>query len=186
MISIFNPFTKIAGGRALWIGALIAILTLIISYFSHSAFDGVIDFHVAPFTSIWPYVSFYIISWLCLVLFLGLAGLVFTKTRFRWIDILGTTLLSRAPLLLIAVAAFAIPYIDNEQLRDITQIPFTAGFFIASIFSLLCIIWTVSLYYNSYRVCLNIKGAKAVWTFILALVLAEITSLIFLHSIHFK
>lgn len=186
MVFIFNPFTKIAGGKALWIGGLFAILTLAISYFSHSAFDGVIDFHVAPFTSIWPYVSFYIISWLCLVLFLGLTGLLFTKTRFRWIDILGTTLLSRAPLLLAALAAFAIPYIDKEQLSDITQIHFTAGFFIASFFSLICIIWTVALYYNSYRVCINIYGSKAVWTFILALILAEITSLVFIHSIHFK
>jgi len=186
MAFIFNPFTKIAGGKALSIGAFFALMTLAISYFSHSAFDGVIDSHVIPFISIWPYIAFYIISWLCIALFLGLAGLVFSKTRFRWIDILGTTLLSRAPLLLVSIAGFAIPYIDKDQLRDITQIPFSAGFFIASFFSLICIIWTVALYYNSYRVCINIKGAKAVWTFIMALILAEFTSLVFIHSIHFK
>ncbi|UAY55269.1 hypothetical protein [Arachidicoccus terrestris] len=186
MVSIFNPFQKIAGTRALNMGIVITFLTLLISFYSHSVFNGVIDFHVFPFSTIWPYAFYYVIAWLCLVIYFGLAGLIFTKTRFRWIDIAGTTLLSRFPLLLIAIAAFAIPYIDTAALSNLSKIHFTAGFYIASTFSLLCIIWTIALYYNSYRICLNIKGQKAIWSFIAVMIMAEATSLFIIHCIHLK
>src|SRR5690606_18899725 len=101
MMSVFNPFHKIAGGKALMLGAVLAAATLIVSLYSHSLFDGVVDFHVVPFDSVLPYLICYAVAWLSLVVFFGLAGMIFSKNRFRWIDILGTTLLGRAPLLLV-------------------------------------------------------------------------------------
>jgi len=185
MKQLFNPFNKIAGAKALIFGAIISIFTLTVSLYSHSAFDGVLDFHKAPYITIWPYLSFYLISWLCLVFYFGLAGILLTRTKFRWLDLLGTTLFSRSPLLIAALLCFAIPFIDQQQIKDISKIHFSVSFFIASGLSLLCIIWTIALYYNCYRVCLNIKGTKAIWSFILVMILAEATSLIMIRSLHF-
>ena len=185
MTQLFNPFHKIAGYKAFVLGTLIAALTIFVSLYSHSLFDGVIDFHKASYTNYWPYLTFYLISWICLIFYFGLAGILWSRTKFRWIDLVGTTLLSRFPLLIVAILAFAIPFYNHEQLSDISKIHFSVSFLIASGISLLCIIWTVALYYNSYRVSLNIKGARAVWSFITVLVLAEITSLIILRSLHF-
>ncbi len=49
-------------------------------------------------------------------------------------------------------------------------------FFVAAIIAILMIIWMVALMYKAYTVSCNLKGAKAVVTFIISLILAEIVS----------
>jgi len=49
-------------------------------------------------------------------------------------------------------------------------------FFIAVIITILMIIWMVALMYKAYAVSCNVKGAKAIITFIISLILAEIVS----------
>ncbi len=49
-------------------------------------------------------------------------------------------------------------------------------FSVAAIIAVLMIIWMVALMYKAYTVSCNVKGAKAIITFILSLILAEAVS----------
>lgn len=178
---IFNPFYKIAGTKALLTGIVLMVIALVIGTYSLAAFDGVLDFHVNRYNTIWTYVAVYGISWLTLILLYGLAGALLAKSKFRWIDILGTTLLARAPLLLVAFAAFLIPEINQHTVQHLDDIHFSTAAIAASVLAFLCIIWQVALLYNSYRITLNIQGSKATWSFITVIILAEIASLTLIH-----
>ena len=49
-------------------------------------------------------------------------------------------------------------------------------FFISAIIAIIMIIWTAVLMYKAYAVSCNVKGAKAIGTFIASLIVAEIVS----------
>jgi ABC-type transporter Mla maintaining outer membrane lipid asymmetry permease subunit MlaE len=128
-----------------------------------------------------------------MVLFLFLSALLIAKSSWRFIDILGTQALSRWPTLLTAMVMLpeanrrfgnylmskagqssAAPAINNSD---------AIIFGIAAIVSLLMIIWTVVLMYRSYTVSCNVKGPKAVATFIVSLILAEVLSKVLILSL---
>lgn len=181
MSFLFNPYRKIAGSKALMIGFAIAAVTLIITPFSNAAFDGVLDFHTHHFENWWVYAALYFISWIVIVLLFGLAGSLFSKSHYRWIDILGTTLLAKAPLLIVAIFGFYIPEIKIEDLSNFASFHLSFMAIVASIIILICIIWMVALLFNAYSVSLNIKDNKLIWSFILTLLTSEILSKLILH-----
>ena len=182
---LFNPYRKIAGSKALVIGFAIAIITLAIAPFSNTGFDGVLDSHHMILANWWAYALLYLIMWIIIVLAFGLAAILFSKSRYRWIDILGTTLLAKAPLLIITIVYFFLQDIPIKDLSDIMAF-FTLRNVIVMIIGVLCIIWMVALHFNAYAVSLNIKGNKLIWSFILILLIAEISSkIIFYYLIPF-
>lgn len=184
MSFIFNPYHKIAGSKALMIGFAFAFITLVIAPFSYAAFDGVLDFHKIHFDNSWVYVALYLISWIVLTITFGFSGMLFSKSKFRWIDIFGTTLLAKSPLLLVAVIAFFIPEIKVEEIQNLNGFPFGISAIIAILMSIFCIIWMVTLLFNAYAISLNIKGNKLIWSFILSLLAAEIFSILILHFLN--
>lgn len=177
---LFNPYRKIAGTKALVIGFAFALITLAIAPFSNTGFDAVLDSHHMVLANWWSYALLYFISWIIIVLAFGLAAVLFSKSQYRWIDILGTTLLSKAPLLIIAIVNLFLQDIPIKDLSDIMAF-FTLRNTIVSIIGILCIIWMVALLFNAYAVSLNIKGGKLIWSFILILILAEISSKIIIY-----
>lgn len=178
---LFNPFRKIAGAKALIIGLAFAAATLIIASFSYAAFDGVLDFHKIRFENWWVYAVLYFVSWIATVFIFGLSGLLFSKTKFRWIDILGTSLLAKAPLLITAIASFFIPELQVNDLKNIEALYVNFGAIFAIILVILCTIWMVALLFKAFAISLNIKGNKLIWSFIPALIASEILSILFIH-----
>jgi hypothetical protein len=59
----------------------------------------------------------------------------------------------------------------------------TITFVISAIIALLMIIWMVVLMYKAYAVSCNVKGAKAIGTFIASIILAEIISKVIILSL---
>jgi len=97
-----------------------------------------------------------------------IAGVCFSKSRLRAIDVAGTMALARTPMLLVVAICF-LPVVP-VSLYDVSR---------NIIFLLICIpfmIWMVALMYNAYTVSCHLKGNKAVVSFIGALVIAEIVS----------
>jgi hypothetical protein len=43
------------------------------------------------------------------------------------------------------------------------------------------IVWTVALMYNAYSISANLRGPKAIWTFIASFLIAEILSKVILY-----
>ena len=180
---IFNPFKRIAGWEAFGIGLVIAVLTTFTGNFAGIYFDGVIDMHFAEtFDSLksWLMIPVNIIS---ISVIMWLAGITVSK-NFRFIDILGTMTLSRAPFLLIAFASF---FVKVPDLSGIMQDPFvifdSISFIIILIFTFPIIIWSVTLLYNAYKISSGASGQKLSISFIFGLIIAEIISKIIIYQI---
>lgn len=180
---IFNPFKRIAGWEAFGIGLVIVVLTTFTGNFAGIYFDGVIDMHFAEtFDSLksWLMIPVNIIS---ISVIMWLAGITVSK-NFRFIDILGTMTLSRAPFLLIALASF---FVKVPDLSGIMQDPFvifdSISFIIILIFTFPIIIWSVTLMYNAYKISTGASGQKLSISFIFGLIIAEIISKIIIYQI---
>ena len=180
---IFNPFKRIAGWDAFGVGLVIVVLTTFTGNFAGIYFDGVIDMHFAEnFDSLksWLMIPVNIIS---ISVIMWLAGITVSK-NFRFIDILGTMTLSRAPFLLIALASF---FVKVPDLSGIMQDPFvifdSISFIIILIFTFPIIIWSVTLMYNAYKISTGASGQKLSISFIFGLVIAEIISKIIIYQI---
>jgi hypothetical protein len=180
---IFNPFKRIAGWEAFAIGLVIVALTTFTANFSEIYFDGVIDMHFAEnFDALksWLMIPVNIIS---MSVIMWLAGL-FASKNFRFIDILGTMTLSRAPLLLIGLASL---FVDKPDLSGIMQNPYvifdSVSFIIFIIFTLPIIVWSIALMFNAFKVSTGGYGQKLVISFIIGLIIAEAISKIIIFQI---
>ena len=165
---LINPFERIAGWQALVIGFTAMALTAVIGKINNVAFDGVLDVHSGAQFSFSVSFAMQTINFITLFLTMWLSGVCFSKTKFRAIDVAGTMALSRIPMLLLAIVCF-LP-ITPESIFDIPRL---------AIFIAVCIpfiAWTIALMYNAFVVSCNMRGVRAVVSFIAALFVAEAAS----------
>lgn len=177
--TLFNPFKKLAGGKALGLGMAILLLTAVVAGFSNCHFDGAFDAHVGAEMPVIVYYLEAIIAWGVTALTFYLAGVLFSNSKVRLIDILGTTALARYPFFFIAVLGFALPVANPDELP-----PLTPGFILVSLLLLLISIWSIALLYHAFSVSCNLKASKGIWVFIGALIVAEIISKIVFHFLY--
>jgi len=163
-----NPFERIAGWQALFIGLVVMSLTAVVGKINHVAFDGVLDVHKWATFSFSTAFAMQAVNFLALFLTMWLAGICFSTSKLRVIDVAGTMALARAPMLLLAIICF-LPVVP-ERLFDMPRV------IIFSLTGILFVIWMVALMYNAYSVSCHLKGSKAILSFIGALLVAEIVS----------
>ena len=179
---LFNPFVYIAGTRALGIGLGAIIVTAIIAFFSHTHFDGAIDVHFGPSS---PFINYFLeplIDWACLIASMYVLGRMASDSSVRFIDIVGTFALARWPFFFVSFLGFIpTPVIDPKASIDvlINQV-LSPSVIIQGLISLPFIIWSIALLYNAFSISANVKGGKAVWSFIGGLIIAEVISKIVL------
>ncbi len=183
---LFNPFKFVAGPKALFLGVVIILIVSLLGSFSNTHFDGVLDVHTGLKAPTWLFFAENLINWVSMVLFLAISALIVSRSKWRFIDIAGTQALSRWPTLITALVMLP-PAIRRfgeylmskagQSTAAVTINPADAAIFaIATIISLLMIIWMVALMYKAYATSCNVKGAKAIVTFIVSLILAEAVS----------
>jgi hypothetical protein len=176
---IFNPFKYIAGSGALMIGWAIMLVTACISFFSKTHFDGVIDAHHAVSISFqwYIYLPEAFIAWGSAVIMFYVAGLIFSGSSIRFIDVAGTMALARWPAIFVALINFAMP--DVIDLHKIS-----AAFIVTALAGLIFIVWMIVLMYHAFMVSCNLKGSKAGAVFIIALLVAEVLSKFALYQLY--
>ena len=185
---LINPFERIAGWQALAFGVAVMALTAVIGQMNHVAFDGALDCKVGATFSLSASFVMQAVVYLVVFLMIWLAGLCFSKSKIRAIDVAGTIALSRAPMLLPAILCF-LPVVPKSILD-------TSRLLIFGIICLPFIVWMITLMYNAYTVSCNLKGTRAIISFIGALIVAEVISkvifinqsylIIQLHCFYFK
>lgn len=170
---LINPFERIAGWSALMIGLCAMVATAVIGKINNVAFDGVLDAHPAVHTFSMAFVM-QAVNWVVVFLVMWLAGICFSRSKIRIIDVAGTMALSRAPMLLLSILAF-LPIVP-QNLADILRSV------IFGVCGIILIIWVIALMYNAFSISCHIKGPRCTVVFIGALIIAEIISkvLIFL------
>ena len=175
---LFQPFIYIAGIKSLVVGIIALAVTAFIGSLSLTHFDGAIDMHSGYSTPVYIYFLEQLINWASLVLFFYIAGMFFSRSSVRLIDVAGTMAMARWPLLPAAVAGFGM-HIKQPVLANITP-----GIILFSLLGLVFIIWMIALLYNAYSVACNIKGRKGIVVFIITLLIAEVASHLAIHEIY--
>jgi len=183
---LFNPFKFIAGFRALLLGVAIILLSAFFGWLGNTHFDGVIDVHTGLQGPLWFFCTEGLINWVCMAIPLFFFGLIVSHRSFRMIDVLGTQALARWPYL---VTSLAMLPGANRRFAEYIMSRLGMGaaavsinyvdmliFAFAMLLSILMVIWMVTLMYRAYAVSCNIKGAKAIITFIIGLLSAEVLS----------
>ena len=177
---LMNPFTRIAGWQAFGLGIFFVVLMGLLGAYSDIAFDGVIDMHIIDISLLQSFL--YIgINLVCLVVVMWMTGLI-VSGKFRFIDILGTMTLAKAPFLLLSIAGF---FTAAPELSEIYKDPYvifqSISFIILIVLSITVIIWSITLMYNAFKVSCDIKGSKLTGAFIIALLVSEALSKVLIY-----
>lgn len=188
---LFNPFDRIAGWKAFFIGMAIVIAAVVVGWQSSMCFPGVLDAKTAYQLDLDTAFFYQAISLGSLVVVFYICALLFAKgTRFQ--DILGTITLSRFPYLIIALLGFLSTDAELAAMDQLVSsgnigdlLHYLSGNIKQILLPLLLIpfiVWAVILLYNAFKVSTGLKGAKCGVIFTVALIVAEITSLILIFS----
>ncbi len=183
---LFNPFKFIAGNKALLLGIGAMLISAILGYLGKVHQDGVIDVHKGRITAPYLYIIEPFTDWICTVIPLYIFGRLASVSTIRFIDIAGTAALARYPAIFaVIINILFVPFINIKGLADIQNISSgtMAGLVISGIAGLFIIIWIIALLYNAYSISANLKGSKAIWTFIASMLIAEIFSKVILISL---
>lgn len=173
---IYNPFEKIAGWQALILGLIIVVLSGFIGKQANLMFDGAIDAHFGKEVTYYQTFMMLFIDVACVGVVMYLAGLVVSR-NFRFIDLLGTMTLARAPYLLLSVSGLFVTVPETAELLANPALIFSnPGFLIFITLSFPAVIWVIALMYNAWKVSTGAKGPKMIITFIAGLFAAEVIS----------
>jgi hypothetical protein len=181
--TLFNPFEKIAGSRALILGLTLMVLSAVGGWYGGINFDGVIDMHITQFNhKLQTHIIEVITVWFLFAAVLFATGTIVSKSRIRIIDVFGTQALARWPFLLMVVITLLFNadkvsqhlmwvYLGIGEPADPSAVDYVLyGFYI--LFTLIFAIWAIYLMYKAYSVSCNVKGARGIISFIAALFIA--------------
>ena len=183
---IFNPFKFIAGNKALLLGIGAMLISAVLACLGKIHQDGIIDVHKGRITASYLYFAEPFIDWACTLIPLYIFGRIASVSSIRFIDIAGTAAFARYPAIFaVIINIIFVPFINIKGLTDIQNISSgtMAGLIISGIAELFIIIWIVALLYNAYSISANLKGTKAVWTFIASMLIAEVLSKVIIISL---
>lgn len=164
----YNPFIHIAGFWSAVAGIVVILFTAWICFITGTHNYGLVNISFASDMSLLAYVAEHFIHWIITVLVLFVAGLLFSKSRIRFIDVLGTQGISRAPLLVLPVVRL-IPVFASFPFNSINM-------YFLFVLHVVMVVWSVALMFNAFKISCNVKGQRLVVSFILALLIAEIIS----------
>jgi hypothetical protein len=185
--ALFNPSYYVAGGTALALGLVFILLTGFVGSFGNTHVNGVLDVNIGQPAALWVFFAEGLINWLAVAVLLYVAGRLLSRSRnVRLVDVFGTQALARAPMLL-AMLASLIPAFQRAAASLHTGAPRPALTSLADnpdvivrmavlIFAVLMIVWMVALMYRAYASSCNLKGPRAVASFVVALIVGEIVS----------
>ncbi len=190
---LFKPFERLAGGPALVVGLALITVTAMLAWRADLHTDGVLDLHFGPSVAWWKLMLQGLINWLSLALLLLVFGRWLSRGQFRSLDLLGTQALARWPMLL-GVIWLSIPSVASQiESRTIalmaaipddpSQVMGPAEYLLDAIWltvlalpTLAMLAWMIWLMYHGYTLVTNLRGQRAVFSFIGALIAAEVIS----------
>lgn len=185
---LWNPFQLVAGGPALFSGIGVLLFTGLLAAPTHTHFDGVLDTHVGFPAPLFVFLTEGIINWLCLAAVLWVGGVCLKGWKsFRALDLFGTQALARWPFLLTAVVCFLPPFrgmtekLHQAAVTGSLTIPQASsaewiGFTFVTLIMIAVTVWFVALAWKSFRISCDLRGGKAVATFIVGIIVAEALS----------
>lgn len=183
MKRLINPFLYLAGGKALaWGVAVIAIETAWLCGIGFIQ-DSYLHFAPAPAAdTLVKTAAMQLAMWLAPALLLGLCGLMLSRSKIRFVDILGTTALAQAPLLLLLLPLSIGRLNDTltaaaEAVRSggVPELP-TVLLLLYGLWALAVVILFYIRNYQAFSVSCNLRGWRAVVPYIVVVLLVTMLS----------
>lgn len=184
---LFNPFEKYAESRLLISGILITLIGSYLGYLFQGRFDGVVDLHFMPSTTLLETLTDNAINIFSLFLPLFVLG-KYINNKTRAVDILTPVMIARLPFYLLAFTNYQ-NFISGATERllasiDLNNMPTelnieTSDMVIITLFSglsILFLVWFVLLLFNGFKTATNSRGIKNKLLVAGAIILAEILS----------
>jgi hypothetical protein len=110
---------------------------------------------------------------LLLSAFIYISGEILSKSRIRLIDILGTSLMSRIPLILTPLFR-TIPVFASFVIRSWEM-------YVLIMIYVISLVWTLTLLFNAVKVSCNLKIERLTIAYILCLLLSEVCTQVAVH-----
>lgn len=189
MMLLINPFTYVAGWRALGWGLVVLAATIAVAVTGRIHYDGVMDLHVSPVTAPgWLYACQPVADWLVVALVFWLAGRVFSRSKQRGIDYFGTTAMARFPYLIAGIlwmpallGRFAEPLskmagTHEHILEELISLPGLPWFIIGVLITLVLVAWLAVISYFALKESSGMRHTRALGVFLGAALVAEIVS----------
>ena len=111
---IWNPFTRVAGWQAFWVGIVIVVVSALLAGYGNLLFDGAIDAHFGDKVGIDMSLLVTGISLFSVVLAMYVAALIISKAFVSLNP--GDDDLARAPFLLLAIISPFVSFPAVDQL----------------------------------------------------------------------
>lgn len=189
---LINPFVRIAGGKALLIGIVVFVVSILLAYCGNMVFDGVVDAHFNDNVNLGRALLVPSIALVIFIVTLYLTGRLLSKSSIRFIDVAGTVMLARTPFILISLAVLIPGVYDYnviitqnllaQSYSEITVMQWVVFFSFLAV-SMIAAIWFVILAYKAFSVSCNISGAKGIMGFVAALLFSEIVAAIAIYQL---
>lgn len=192
---IFNPFERYTENKLLIFGILITLIGSYLGYLFQGRFDGVIDLHFVPSTTLLDPLIDNLINIILLFILLFILG-KYINSKTRVIDILTPVMIARLPFYLLTFSNYQnfisdvseklIASIDMQKMPTDLNID-TSDMIITILFaglSILFLVWFIVLLFNGFKVATNSRGIKNNLLFAGAIIFAEIISKIILTLIN--
>jgi hypothetical protein len=171
---LFNPFYYIAGAESFLIGLAAIFFAGVIAWMVRIRFNGIFDVHAGANAPFWLYIADGFINWLSISVLLLIAAVLMAKS-FRAVDLFGTMAMSRWPSIVAGLLIWGISYCGCFHGEG--EGGHSAAFFtVAAVITLLVNAWMAVLMYHAYSISCNIKGGKALISFLVVLIIAEFVS----------
>lgn len=164
-VSLYNPFIFIAGYKSFTIGVLVLMLTIFLAFTTGTHYNGLLNVYFAKDT---PYVFYFIEQvshWIFLSGLLFIFGTFLSKSKIRFIDVIGTQAMARSPFLLLPTIRMLPPF-ESFVMNSIQMNLLIALYIILAM-------WSITLMFNAYHISCNVKHKPLVASFILAILLSE-------------
>lgn len=182
---LINPFEKLQENQLLSIGIFVMLIGSFIGGTLNARFDGFLDLHFTHHTNFAAVILDNLINTTTSIIILfGLGKHINSKTRL--IDIITTILIARIPFYILPIfnisgdiiqaSDLVIALSQNQiSIEDIPQ--FTFVFFIVfAIFTLMAIVWVITLLYNGFKTACNTKTTTHIIMFAAGVLLSEVIS----------
>ncbi len=161
---LINPFEQIAGYQALAWGLFGMLLSTILSWLSGWHYHGLLHFGPASNSALWCYAVEHITVWFIPSIIFYMGGLILSRSRIRFIDVLGTIAFAQLPLLIKNGIEF-LPPLQQLVNMDMSPLEMTqqAGYKTAiwlSLITIIFLIWTLNWMLKALRVSCHLSGYK--------------------------
>lgn len=169
---LLNPFSRIAGGRALAWGLVAIVAGIALGY--------ALDVHCWIFNAWWMRdMPWWLIGverlqfWLLPSLLLWLAGMWLSRSRVRAVDVFGTMAFAQWPVVLLTVVGWPQAEVTKQIMRTMDRYEMPTGLGIAhaisSVLIILLFAWWLVWMFQAFRVSCNLRRWKLWGTFLVVM-----------------